>query len=229
MKKFKFNKIYKLPKTSGVYAIVNSLNGHKYIGSSTNIYARLMAHRWHLRKNTHHSSYLQNAYNKYGEHRFYVVVLEKCEPIRETIFILEQKYLDLKPEYNINPVANRPFSTNREETNKKISEKLKGHNVSQELRNHYKELYLSRQYGKKVCQYGLDGKFIKTYSSARVAGRELRPNLKKTAMITACCKGFCKSAYGYLWKYDNGDYSDIPVYESNSMNGLIKRWNRNKV
>lgn len=27
MKKFKFNKIYKLPKTSGVYAIVNSLNG----------------------------------------------------------------------------------------------------------------------------------------------------------------------------------------------------------
>lgn len=91
MKKFKFNKIYKLPKTSGVYAIVNSLNGHKY------------------------------------------------------------------------------------------------------------------------------------------TGRELRPNLKKTAMITACCKGFCKSAYGYLWKYDNGDYSDIPVYENNSMNGLIKRWNRNKV
>ena len=42
MKKFKLNKIYKLPKCSGIYAIVNSLNGHKYVGSSNNIYNRLM-------------------------------------------------------------------------------------------------------------------------------------------------------------------------------------------
>lgn len=228
MKKFKFNEIYKLPKHAGVYAIINELNNHKYVGSSMNIYSRLMHHRWDLRKDKHHSRYLQNAYNKYGENRFYVVVLEKCESIKNTLFLLEQKYLDLKPEYNICATANRPNGNISKKSRMKISKSLKGHKVSDELKKHFKELYLARQYGKKVCQYDLNGKFIKTYSSARVAGRELRPDLKKTAMITACCKGYCKSAYGYLWKYDNGDYSDISTYENNSMRGLIKRWNRNK-
>jgi hypothetical protein len=32
------NNINRLPKVSGIYSIVNILNGHRYIGSSMNIH-----------------------------------------------------------------------------------------------------------------------------------------------------------------------------------------------
>lgn len=38
----------KLQDKIGVYIITNVINGHRYIGSSTNIYKRLYHHIWDL-------------------------------------------------------------------------------------------------------------------------------------------------------------------------------------
>ena len=54
MKKYNFKEVDKIEKISGVYQIVNELNGHRYIGSSKNIQHRILTHRSSLRRNNHH-------------------------------------------------------------------------------------------------------------------------------------------------------------------------------
>ena len=65
-----------IPKhISGIYSIVNKTNNKFYIGSAVDIRERIYIHFGKLRKNQHHSSYLQSAYNKYGESNFDVKIL----------------------------------------------------------------------------------------------------------------------------------------------------------
>ena len=55
----------------GVYRIVNTINGKIYIGSSVVcLYKRAHTHRNYLRADKHCNRYLQNSWNKYGEHNF---------------------------------------------------------------------------------------------------------------------------------------------------------------
>ena len=54
---------------AGVYKIRNLIDGKVDIGSSANVKARWYAHRYELRLGTHHSRYLQRAWDKYGEER----------------------------------------------------------------------------------------------------------------------------------------------------------------
>ena len=60
---------------------------------------------------------------------------------------------------------------------------------------------------KPVDQYTLDGEFIKSYPSAKVAGEETSAN---RSYITQCCKGKQKSAGGFLWVYKD---APAPTYE----------------
>lgn len=88
--------------------IINKIDQKRYIGSSYNVSRRLNEHFCDLRKNQHFNSYLQNAFNKYGEKVFEKIILEYCEPNNK--LILEQKYLDtFKPEYNIATSASAPM------------------------------------------------------------------------------------------------------------------------
>lgn len=91
---------------SAIYSIKNILNLHIYIGSTKNFHKRKIAHLCHLRRGSHHSDYLQKAWDKYGESNFIFEVLEKCQ---ENIRVeREQIYLDtLKPEYNICTIAGK--------------------------------------------------------------------------------------------------------------------------
>lgn len=57
-------------KISGVYKIINDINGHYYVGSSNDVRGRWRGHKSLLRKNKHHSPRLQRAWNKYGESSF---------------------------------------------------------------------------------------------------------------------------------------------------------------
>jgi group I intron endonuclease len=86
--------------TSGVYAIVNKENGKRYIGSSICIERRWREHLRNLRHNKHHSSYLQNAWNKYKEYNFDFVIIQEC-PVK-SLTMCEQFYLDeeVPSEYN---------------------------------------------------------------------------------------------------------------------------------
>lgn len=89
---------------AGVYEIVNRANGHRYVGSSSNLRERFQAHLRYLRRGTHHSPYLHRVWDKYGRMAFEFRVLRLCSP--EECIPLEQRCLDTWPhEYNVAPVA----------------------------------------------------------------------------------------------------------------------------
>lgn len=187
--------------------IKNLLNDKVYIGSSINLRRRLQVHISHLQKQIHHNKHLQAAFNKYGQKSFVYCVLEICEPIKDTILFLEQKYLDLNPEYNNATVAeNNAGWHHTEEVCEKIRKANTGkcrplkkehkYTPAKKLKNNN---YINPDRLKPVYQYTIDGKFIKKHKSASFAGREL--NVIGTS-INDVCRGKQNSAYGYKWSYE---------------------------
>ena len=108
---------------SGIYSIVNRLNGKRYIGSTNCLAQRWREHRRLLRLNKHHCRHLQAAWNKYGPEAFKFVVLEIiAEPF---LLDIEQRYLDRnKGGYNTAKFADAPHRGARAsaETRAKMSE-----------------------------------------------------------------------------------------------------------
>jgi len=92
-----------VPRVSGVYQIVNLVNGKRYVGSSINIRNRWGGHVWNLSRNTHHCKYLQYSWNKYGAENFEISVLEECP--KEEIIFWEQMHMDEGYDYNSSPTA----------------------------------------------------------------------------------------------------------------------------
>lgn len=96
-----------IPTTSGIYIIKHIPSNKIYIGSANNFKLRFIKHRRLLRANCHHSSHLQNAYNKYKEEDFSFDILEETSDLVNR----EQYYLDLYTPYdnsigyNISPTA----------------------------------------------------------------------------------------------------------------------------
>lgn len=106
---------------SGIYCIENIIDGKKYIGSSINLDKRRRCHFSNLKNNIHKNSKLQRSYNKNGLDSFIFYILEIVD-IRENLIEKEQFYIDnLKPEYNINIIANSSLGVKRsEETKEKV-------------------------------------------------------------------------------------------------------------
>lgn len=116
---------------SGVYHIKNTINNKIYIGSAKNIRNRFNAHKYLLKKNSHDNSFLQNAWNKYGEECFIFEIIEVCD--LSSLLIREQFYLDLFKSYERNngyniikiAVGNYGYKFS-EESRKKMSLAKKG-------------------------------------------------------------------------------------------------------
>ena len=79
-------------KISGIYKIVNKVNGKYYVGSSKDIYDRWKEHKQYLIHKYHPNDYLQHAWNKYGEIAFDFIIIEKLT--ESELKNIEQKYLD---------------------------------------------------------------------------------------------------------------------------------------
>jgi group I intron endonuclease len=91
---------------SGAYQIVNETNGKSYVGSSKDIINRWSAWRAYFRTTRKNRCVLWDAVQKHGIECFTFIILEQCEPIKEVLLALEQRYIDtLKPEYNILKIA----------------------------------------------------------------------------------------------------------------------------
>ena len=97
---------------------------------------------------------------------------------------------------------------------------------------------LKKKYNnKRVEQYSLDGKYIKTWNSMTEFYKENNLNLKSSG-ITVSCKSKIKSAFGYLWKYEGDSKIIIPKkysYRGRSVNqydlnnNFLKKWDNAKL
>ena len=142
----------------GIYKITNIVNGKFYIGQTVNLSRRWSKHKYHLKRKTHHSVHLQNAWHEYGKDAFKFEILEEVNDANK-LDELEQKYLDeLKPwdrEIGYNnakfvegPTKGRKLS---EEHKRKIGDKSRGHITSEET----KLKIGSAQLGKKNHRWGI--------------------------------------------------------------------------
>lgn len=105
-------------KISGIYKIVNKVDGKYYVGSSNDVLGkcgRWYEHRNNLLKNRHTNKKLQNAWNKHGENNFEYLLVEIVN--ENQLLIVEQKYLDILKQdsllgndthYNLTYDATRP-------------------------------------------------------------------------------------------------------------------------
>lgn len=117
-------------KISGIYKIINKINGKFYIGSSIDIKSRFYNHKSQLNKNIHDNQHLQNAWNKYKKDNFDFIIIKLCES--SNLIVEEQKELDIwvnKDEcYNLSPSADVPMRgiPRSDEVKQKISLNQKG-------------------------------------------------------------------------------------------------------
>lgn len=119
---------------SGIYEIVNLVNGKRYVGSAVHLRKRWAEHRRDLRRNRHHCVALQRAWKKYGEMNFVFAVIEICQAI--CLIAKEQKAFDrLLPEYNTCKVAGSALGLSPSlETRAKLSATLSQRMFSAEHR-----------------------------------------------------------------------------------------------
>jgi group I intron endonuclease len=180
---------------SGVYAIVNKANGHRYVGSSSDIERRWQKHVSLLERGKHHNLHLQHAWNYYGKDNFKFVLLFECAP--GSLLDHEQDCINkLLPEYNICVTAGSrlgiPHSEvtknklaianigkkQSEETKRKRSNALRGYIRSDEFRR--KE---------SIAHLGIPGRphteEAKQRISASLKGRKLSDEDKHKKSIAA--------------------------------------------
>lgn len=115
---------------TGIYKIINNINGKVYVGSAINISDRFLDHKQMLKRNKHHSTKLQNSVNKHGVENFTFEIIEECS--KELLIEREQYWIDTldsyKSGYNCRPNAsnmlNFVFSAESKEKMKKSQKGL---------------------------------------------------------------------------------------------------------
>jgi group I intron endonuclease len=136
----------------GIYSILNTVSGKRYIGQAANLEKRLKDHVWLLERKKHHCIHLQRAFSKDGLAAFTYSIIEECIP--EIITEREQFWMDYYRDrgiYNTAPAAGSPLgfkhsaemrekcaAANRvkihsKETRDKMSATHKGHHVGHVL------------------------------------------------------------------------------------------------
>lgn len=206
MENIKHNK-----NTSGIYCIINIVNGNCYIGSSKNLYFRLREHLSKLRKNKHHCKHLQNSFNKRGKSKFFSIIIEEC--LEESLINREEYWISvLKPEYNkVLTDLKRPSSSYSVETKLKISNKIKQLHKLGKLNSNMKPILV----------YYKNGSFYKEFKSIKDAHMDTNTGLSS---IRRCINGKHKQANGFqFFKKDNIKIITEVKYKSKDTSYLNKK------
>lgn len=199
---------------TGVYSITNVVNGKKYIGSSVSFIRRWRLHKTQLRTGSHHSRYLQSAWDKYGEESFIFSKISLC-PVTDLIVTEQARIDELRPEYNVCGVAGSPLGVKRtEEWCARNSAFRKGKNMGAD-----------NFYARAVVRVGTDECFGSAREAARFLKESGNPNAHHSAIIAAC-SGAQNTAYGSPWRYV-GDLKKSTF--SNHRDGANNRLSRSVV
>lgn len=156
---------------SGIYLIVNTISGKRYVGSAINIKNRIAEHKKTLRGNRHGNKRMQNSWNKHGEHNFKFNILATCP--KEYLIKMEQWFIDtINPEYNICRVAGSRLGTKMpKDVVDRMSKNRLGKKLSSEsIRKRTKTV------SKTIYQYTLDGFFLNEFLNAREASKATGAN-----------------------------------------------------
>lgn len=219
----------------GIIYCYTSPYGKSYVGQTTDERKRQYQHKCDA-YNLDHKYYnkpFYRAIRKYGWESFYYEILWKkecdnLELLRKLLNKMEMFYIEqldtLKHGYNCTP-GGSSIHINSEV----------GHILTEE----HKEK-LRKSSSRLVCQYDLDGNYIKTWESAAEAQRQLGTD---SSQIIACCKGKAKTSKGFQWCYEGdvcGKYEPLirkgprkfgkdnkqskKVYEYDINWNLIKVW-----
>ena len=149
----------------GVYAIINTVNGKMYIGSSFEIEDRWygkQGHFTHLRKGDHDNKHFQRAFNKYGEKAFVPEILELTSKNKKKRFKREQYYIDLigmDNLYNKSSRAGGGSGPHSEETIEKMSGKnsrMFGKHLLEETKEKIREISRKPEARKRASEKALD-------------------------------------------------------------------------
>ena len=135
-----------------IYSITNKLDGKVYYGKSERGEDRWEGHRSFLRGGYHRNSYLQNAWNKYGEDSFEFNVILTC-PVSELNqwemhFIAEAGGCNSDQNYNL--TEGGEGGSHSEETKKRISASTSGE------KNHNYGKPMSEEQKKKISENHAD-------------------------------------------------------------------------
>lgn len=129
-----------ISQTPSIYQIRHIESGRVYVGSAINPRDRLTAHKYELRKGTHHSQYLQHAWNKYGAAAFAFEIIEPVLLI-EDLIIREQYWIDAlraadrQYGFNIYPTAGSSLGAKHtEETRAEMSARRKAEGATPVMR-----------------------------------------------------------------------------------------------
>src|SRR2546430_3311726 len=195
----------------GVYAIVNTVNGKCYIGSTMDMSQRWKDHRKLLKRGKHHSPHLQNAYNLYGHDAFEYVVIESVPGNSKALLLeREQFYIDTKyPEYNVSPAARSPAGVTRSlEFRSKMSKAKKAYVFTEEHRRNLSKANKGKGKGRHVSE-----EQIRKAAETRAKNRALLPQkityelqYRKCGDLTckSCREGQGHGPYWYAyWREGN--------------------------
>ncbi len=164
----------------GIYMIRNKTTNKVYIGQSTDISLRWKDHKSLLNKGTHHSKYLQNAWNKYTESDFEFTILLECE--KDKLDEIEQYFI-----LNFDSIAPYGYNCNYGGKSGKLTE---------EAKQHLSEINKGSKHPKKKEIYCVELQRVFPY--ARAITEEFGWN---HGDVIKCCNGNKLTFHKMHWMY----------------------------
>lgn len=161
-------------KSPGIYKIINTKTGYVYVGSTVNLYRRLIHHRAELEQNRHCNSHLQNSFNLHGIDNFKIEILENCRRDQRQLYERECFYCKKEPKtFNTRTIESLSFGFTRtisEESRKKQSLKLKG-KIPKNLSD------IQKIHRRKIGKF-IEGNLVEIFESCKLAADSIgmKPN-----------------------------------------------------
>lgn len=167
---------------SGIYKILNTVDGKFYIGSAVDFRVRFNTHSKLLKKGAHKNKYLQAAWNKYGANNFEFHILERCglDKLleREQYYFFETDCCNREIGYNLYVIAGSPLGTKWSDKRRlQFMESNKDFKHSEECKVRMKAYQSNRpQEHNDAISRGKLGHFVADKTKAKIGEANRKPD-----------------------------------------------------